>query len=271
MSDLSDLEEFIEEDIPLKVDDRVQVRGTSEYGTIVEVVIVRNRVKYKVKIDHTDEIKEKTRERLWPTTVMSAPFNNQVSNDYRKVGAVANTVDMNVDSVSAVNNADILSEDDYFANSNNSARLKTSNKNEKRKRRKRTKAINTASSDKDSSTSSDSSAEDDVNTAEATEIDGVTWNNVDKIDVDTGFRNEDLPTSFIWQHINRDLGDAIARTPLNYFSLMFPPDSVVTICRLTNEKMRANVKWNNLSPSEFLKYLGIRLAFSLQPTPGGIN
>lgn len=271
MSEISDYDDIIEEDIPLKVDDRVQVRGTQLYGTIVEVVIVRNRVSYKVKIDHSDDILTKARDRLWPTTIMSAPISNQLSNDFPRSGAVASTVAMNVETVSAVNNPDILQEHVYFANSNNSATVKNSRKNGKRKRKKNAEARSTASSEKDSSSSSDSSIEDDVNEAETTEINGLKWKHVEKIDEDTGFRCEDLPTSFLWQHVNRDLGDGIARTPLNYFSLMFPPESISTICRLTNEKMQANSKWKKLFPNEFLKYLGIRLAYSLQPVPGGIH
>ena len=267
MSEESDFEDINEERISLNVGDRVQVRGSQKYGIITKLDMGRRGMSCTVKLDHTDEEITRPYDRFWPTTVMVAPYNNQLTNDYRRQQAVPSTLRSDAESSTAVNNTDILLEDEYFANSNDSA----IRKNSKKKRRKVTEDRHSESDDSDLSSSSDSSIEDNVDTAGTTDIGGVSWKEVTSIDTDTGLKCEDQPTSFYWTALNRDLGSGIDRTPLNYFALMFPPDSIATICRLTNDKMRANDILKNLSPSEFLKYLGIRLTFSLQPLPGGMN
>jgi len=117
-----------------------------------------------------------------------------------------------------------------------------------------------------SSESSEESSDDDIQDT-AVLSDG-SWTTTTNIFDEKGHKYEGGATYFRWNNVCNVLDADENKEPWAYWRLMFPYSSVPRILRATNENLNVDER---IDEHDFWKYIGIRIAFILQPVPFGMK
>lgn len=129
-------------------------------------------------------------------------------------------------------------------------------------KRKRTATRDESSTDESSGdSSSDTEVEDEAPDPEE-------WTVVDNVVEEKGHKYTGLSTTLRWNTVGLTFTDAGVKDPIQYFRLFFPMNTVSRILAATNEGV---MEQDKIMDDDFWRYIGIRLAFVLQPVPFGIK
>jgi hypothetical protein len=254
----------------LKIGERVQIKATNEVGSVTAVVVGRSRIEYKIKLDEDGSEVVKTKNNIWyGEKVQFIKHSHGTSIDRPILSASSRVVPINTSSGEVIRGLGAI----FGANApeiSDSISIANNHKKANKKRKKTFKALpfadNEDEDDGDDESSSSSSSEDDDDSSLPL-LDGIRWNATNGINDDTGHIYKGEGTFFRWEKLNRELGASLHKSPIHYFYLMYPMDAIPRIVAATNARLAID---KSITKSDFLRYLGIRLAFAIQLFPKGI-
>ena len=259
-----------EQNISLLIGKRVQLKVNNSRGTVLSVVKNGGRTRFEVELDEVEHPIVTFKEKFFIEDNCNKyppyPASSQRDNDNRRRRATA-------DASSSIRHPTQARRDDNSAEiADNSSASNAAHASERQQvsrnngRKKRKNQVPVAE-DVDESDDSDSNSEPEENQEES----AGSWADVTNVfdELNKDFKEYDgRETYFKWESAGITYSDSFVKRPVDYFRLMFPIDTVSRILAATNKKIPREL---HVTDAEFWRYLGIRMAFVLQPVPFGIK